>query len=68
MIGSQTHVNWRRSRRCDSGTCVEVAYLDGAFAVRDSKTDNGPMLTFTRPDWEAFLAGVRAGDFEFEVR
>ena len=32
--------------------------------VRDSKYQKGPMLTFTHPEWQAFLKGVRAGEFE----
>jgi Domain of unknown function (DUF397) len=62
---SQPTVAWRRSSRCDAGSCVEVAHIDGAFAVRDSKDRSGPTLLFTRAEWSAFVAGVRAGDFEF---
>jgi hypothetical protein len=55
---------WRRSRRCDSGACVEVAHLGGGLAMRDSKDPDGPRLAFTVGEWRAFLAGVRAGEFE----
>jgi hypothetical protein len=33
-------------------------------AVRDSKDPAGPVLTFTAPEWSAFLAGVRDGEFD----
>jgi hypothetical protein len=32
--------------------------------VRDSKDRNGPVLRFNAHEWEAFLAGVRNGEFE----
>jgi Domain of unknown function (DUF397) len=36
------------SSRCHSGGCVGVAALpDGGVAVRDTKTADGPVLTFT---------------------
>jgi hypothetical protein len=54
---------WRRSIRCDSGACVEVAFGGGGVAMRDSKESDGPILTFTRGGWASFVAGVRAGDF-----
>ncbi|BAD60464.1 DUF397 domain-containing protein [Nocardia farcinica] len=45
--------------------CVEVAFFeDGAVGVRHSKNPTGPALTFTASEWRAFLAGVRAGEFD----
>ncbi|MEU6235106.1 DUF397 domain-containing protein [Kitasatospora sp. NPDC047058] len=46
------------------GECIEVAGLaDGGLAVRDSKDADGPALAFDAHSWQAFIAGVRAGDF-----
>lgn len=43
---------------------MEVAQLDGLVGVRDSKTHgSGPVLEFTRHEWECFLAGARGGEF-----
>jgi Domain of unknown function (DUF397) len=56
--------NWRRARRCESAGCVEVARLWDLFAVRDSKQPTGPVLTFAAGEWRAFVAGVRAGEFD----
>ncbi|WP_157594298.1 DUF397 domain-containing protein [Streptosporangium amethystogenes] len=40
--------------------CVEVADLpSGGQAVRDSKAPNGPMLNFTRTEWQAFIDSVK---------
>jgi uncharacterized protein DUF397 len=47
-----------------SGNCVEVAFAAGDVAVRDSKDPAGPALRFTAAEWLAFLAGVRAGEFD----
>lgn len=57
---------WRRSSYCTGAatTCVEVAVGDGIVAVRDSKVVPGPVLRFTVEEWEAFVHGVRAGEFE----
>ncbi|MFD0883594.1 DUF397 domain-containing protein [Streptosporangium algeriense] len=52
-----------------SGThddCVEVAAnLPGLVAVRDSKDPSGPALAFSAPEWNAFVAGVKTGTFDF---
>lgn len=39
-----------------NGNCVQVRLADGAVQVRDSKDPDGPVLTFTRDEWTAFLA------------
>jgi Domain of unknown function (DUF397) len=45
--------------------CVEVGVdPDGTRLVRDSKHRGGPVLQFTQPEWDAFLKGVHAGEFE----
>jgi len=54
---------WRKSSHSSGdGQCVEVARLDQAVAVRDSKSPNGPNLIFTRHDWSAFMRGLKEGD------
>jgi hypothetical protein len=55
---------WRRSSECAGGSCVEVSILDDQVAVRDSKDANRQVLLFTAPEWHAFLAGVRKGEFD----
>jgi hypothetical protein len=44
--------------------CVEVAFVDGAIAVRDSKNTAGPVLVFTRGEWDAFVEGAKDGEFD----
>ena len=55
---------WVKSTHSGSYGCVEVAFADGQVGVRDSKDRSGPMLVFTANEWEAFIAGVREGQFE----
>jgi hypothetical protein len=59
-----TAAAWRTSTFCDLNGCVEVALLDNQVAVRDAKDKASPILLFTAPEWEAFLGGVRAGEFD----
>lgn len=58
---------WRKSSFSNGtgGECVEVADLpDGGRAVRDTKDHGtGPILWFTSAEWDAFVKGVRAGEF-----
>ena len=57
---------WKKSVRSggNSDDCVEVAFVDGAIAVRDSKNPTGPALLYTRDEWEAFVGGVKDGEFD----
>jgi hypothetical protein len=60
-------VTWIKSRHSGptGGNCVEVAFLaDGGTAVRNSRYPGGPALIFTRAEWDAFLGGARAGEFQ----
>ena len=48
-----------------NGNCVEVTELaGGSVGVRNSREPDGPVLRFTRGEWEAFLAGARLGEFD----
>jgi hypothetical protein len=48
-----------------NGNCVEVANLPGGHVgVRHSKHTEGLVLRFTPDEWQAFLGGVRNGEFE----
>jgi len=57
---------WRKSSRCSTGHCVEVRREADSYLVRDSKDPAGPVLQFTGAEWAAFVAGVGAGDFQFD--
>ncbi len=69
---------WRKSgRSTNGGDCVEVAVVPGdaavavhkadsdhLYLVRDSKDPGGPALAFTRSEWDAFVGGVKDGEFD----
>jgi hypothetical protein len=57
---------WRKSSFSDNsgGNCVEVKSTGGAFAVRDTKFADSPILVFSATEWLAFTQGVRAGEFD----
>jgi hypothetical protein len=56
---------WRKSSRCSSSACVEVARVAGEYLIRDSKDPEGTVLSFSAAEWKAFVEGVAAGDFRF---
>lgn len=58
-------VPWRKSSYSGGGgqNCVEIAGVTGLMAVRDSKDQTGPVLSFGPAEWSAFVAGVRAGHY-----
>jgi hypothetical protein len=59
------NIAWRKSSRCASNACVEVAKVDGQYLVRDSKNPQLAALSFTEAEWAAFTEGVSAGEFRF---
>ncbi len=55
---------WTKSSFCGEASCVEVAVAQQAVGVRDSKIADSPVLSFTRDEWTAFVAGVKNGEFD----
>jgi len=47
--------------------CVMVAYRDGAIGVRDSKDASRTTLVFNEDEWNAFITGVKDGEFDIDV-
>jgi len=55
----QPALDWRKSRRSNSGGCLEIA-LDGKLVLlRDSKHPADPILSISPRAWRAFLERVR---------
>ncbi|WP_436525028.1 DUF397 domain-containing protein [Actinoplanes sp. HUAS TT8] len=61
-----SHAEWFKSTRsgADSDNCVEVAFVDDAIAVRDSKNPAAAALIFTAAEWDAFVHGAKDGEFD----
>ena len=68
MGSSGTESGWRRSSFCSNGACVEVAFVDGNIAVRDSKDSTGSVQLYTADEWQSFVAGVKNGEFDLPSR
>ncbi|WP_216892951.1 DUF397 domain-containing protein [Nocardia alni] len=47
--------------------CVLVRFVAGEAHVRDGKNLDGPVLVFTRSEWDAFELGVFHGEFAFPL-
>ncbi|MBO0882510.1 MAG: DUF397 domain-containing protein [Mycobacterium sp.] len=60
-------IEFRKSRfSMINGNCVEVGFAgNGTHQVmmRDSKHRGGSVLRFTQSEWDAFVKGIRAGEF-----
>ena len=63
-------MNWRKSSFSGGadgggGQCVEVAALDdGRIAVRNSNAPEAGFVVFTRAEMDAWVKGVKAGEFD----
>jgi hypothetical protein len=65
-----SNVQWHISTRSSSGggDCVEAGPLNdgtGRVALRHSKHPDGPVIIYTRAEWDAFVAGVKDNEFNF---
>jgi hypothetical protein len=60
-----SRIEWRVASYSANGggNCVEVGTAGRVVAVRDSKDPDGPKLAFQLEEWQAFIAGVKTGDF-----
>ncbi|MFF5107854.1 DUF397 domain-containing protein [Streptosporangium sp. NPDC000509] len=66
-------VAWHISTRSPDagGQCVEAGPLgdgSGRVAVRHSRRPEAEVIVYTRAEWEAFVGGVKDGEFDFSVR
>jgi Domain of unknown function (DUF397) len=56
---------FRKASGSETGNCVEVAATPASgVLVRDSKDQEGPVLSFEDAIWLAFVASVRAGRYD----
>ena len=58
---------WRRPSRCDSGTCVRVAFTDDAVHVGDTKYPKAPPIIYDRHSWQLILDAVKFGGSPMEI-
>jgi uncharacterized protein DUF397 len=55
---------WRKSTRSQYNNCVEVRFVDDTVPLRNSRDPDGPVLVFTASEWDAFVEGVKLGEFD----
>ncbi|MCU7728783.1 DUF397 domain-containing protein [Actinoplanes sp. KI2] len=55
---------WRKSTFCSTGACVEVAFDGDSVAVRDGKNPKREAIRVTRAQWNDFVRGVQAHEFD----
>jgi hypothetical protein len=55
---------WCTAKRCDGGACVEVRTVGQSVLVRSSGDASGICVTFSREEWQEFVAGTKDGDFD----
>jgi hypothetical protein len=57
--------DYKISSFCRFGDCVEVGQMpDGSVSVRDTKDAECRSLVFTHEEWDAFVKGVKNGEFD----
>jgi hypothetical protein len=63
-MGESGEIQWRRPERCSGeSTCVEVAFASERVLVRNSEEPDGAVAAFSRAEWAAFVAAVKADEF-----
>ena len=65
LTDSSTNPEWRKSSFSSSNSdCVEIAPTDDGVMIRNSNDLDQGVMTFTRAELSAFIAGAKAGEFD----
>lgn len=59
-------ISWRKSSFSEPGQCVEVAREGDLMLVRNSNNPDAGTLAYNRGEWQAFIAGVQAGELGWD--
>jgi hypothetical protein len=59
MMDVRRNLTWRKSTKSAGGNCVEIAESGNNVHLRDSTDPAGPVLTFSRAAFRAFVADVK---------
>jgi len=57
-----SNAQWQSSSRGRGD--VQIAFVEGFVAMRNSRRPGSPSLIFTPDEWGAFVSGAREGDFD----
>ena len=61
-------LDWCKASFCQAGECVEIAEYGEAVIMRSSAHPDAGYLCFTAKEFGSFLAGAKAGEFDFVLR
>jgi Domain of unknown function (DUF397) len=59
-----TDTPWRTAAKSGTGNCIQVARRGDVIMIADSKHPGGPVLSYTIPEFDAFLDGAKKGEFD----
>ena len=59
-IKTETYT-WKRSSFCGNSSCVEIVDTGSYVHIKDKENYT---VSFTREEWDAFIKGVKAGEFD----
>jgi len=63
-IPNATEGSWHTAEMSGGGNCVQVKSQDGMVVVGNSRSVDGPFLSYTQDEWASFLDGVKKGEFD----
>jgi hypothetical protein len=67
FAGSEAVTATKSSKSAESNCVVVGRTSVGMIALGNSKDTQHPAMVFTQPEWEAFIAGVKTGEFDSTV-
>ncbi|MGW9067886.1 DUF397 domain-containing protein [Streptomyces yangpuensis] len=56
-------VSWYNASSNDGSSCFDVQFVEGGVQTRNSKRPE-VVTDYTPEEWDAFIAGVKAGKFD----
>jgi hypothetical protein len=59
-----TNAVWQHADNANPGP--EIAFVQDKICMRNSADPNGPVLTFTQSEWDAFVLGAKDGEFDLD--
>jgi Domain of unknown function (DUF397) len=63
-LAKPDNLRWRAPQSCNGGNCVRVAPGNQAIFIGDSKNPDGPILKYTRSEWDTFVSKIKLGYFD----
>ncbi|MEU4158240.1 DUF397 domain-containing protein [Actinoplanes sp. NPDC026670] len=64
MEFDRDNLPWRKARKSSAGNCVEIARMGDSIAVRNSRFPDAGIILYTPAEFDAFIDGVKRGEFD----